>query len=208
MVGDQRTRTTRQPLACLRMARPHAPPLTREVATSVHYHDLRRRCEERVRQLDRSAGIPRPFDLTVFLDRLAHHRGRPITLHPSDHVAGRACGMWLDLGDMDVIAHARTTPLHVWHIVLHEVGHMISDHAGAHLLDRDFLRALAPDLDPDVVVRTLGRSSYSAVEEQEAEMIASLILGRAGAPPRRSHRSDTSPDIAQAADRAEDIFGV
>ncbi|MBB5919515.1 hypothetical protein FHR81_000544 [Actinoalloteichus hoggarensis] len=192
---------------CLRLARGWAPPLIREAMTSMRYQELRRRCQDRVRRLDEEAGIPRPFELRVFLDRLAEHRGRPILLHPSEHVAGRACGLWLDLGDADVIAHARTTPLHVWHIVLHEVGHMISAHRGGQLLDRDFLRRLAPDVDPAVAVRMMGRTSYSELEEQEAEMIASLILERARHRSGETVDDPGSPQAAQIADRFRDVFG-
>ena len=40
-------------------------------------------------------------------------------------------------------------------------------------------RLLAPDVDPALVRLILGRSAYTTSEEQEAETVASLILGQA-----------------------------
>jgi hypothetical protein len=41
-------------------------------------------------------------------------------------------------------------------------------------------RLLAPDVDPALARLVLGRSAYTTAEEQEAEPVASLILGQAG----------------------------
>jgi hypothetical protein len=67
-----------------------------------------------------------------------------------------------------------TSPLHREHIILHELGHLLRDHAPKEIIDNRVLRLLLPTLDIDVIRRVMGRTSYSAVEEQEAEMIASL----------------------------------
>jgi hypothetical protein len=71
-----------------------------------------------------------------------------------------------------------TSPLHREHIILHELGHLLRDHAPTEVIDDRALRLLLPTLDLDVIRRVMGRTSYSAVEEQEAEMIASLVLDR------------------------------
>jgi hypothetical protein len=71
-----------------------------------------------------------------------------------------------------------TSPLHREHIILHELGHLLRDHAPTEVIDDRALRLLLPTLDLDVIRRVIGRTSYSAVEEQEAEMIASLVLDR------------------------------
>jgi hypothetical protein len=54
----------------------------------------------------------------------------------------------------------------------------LRDHAPTEVIDDRALRLLLPALDLDVIRRVIGRTSYSAVEEQEAEMIASLVLDR------------------------------
>ena len=122
--------------------------------------------------------MPDPFTLTEFLDRLAARRGRRIELHPNDYVPGGACGMWLKLADVDLILYARTAPLHEEHIVLHEVGHMLCEHNGQAGLDDDLMRFLMPDLDPAMVRSLLNRGSYTDAEEQEAELLATLVLER------------------------------
>jgi hypothetical protein len=71
-----------------------------------------------------------------------------------------------------------TSPLHREHIILHELGHLLRDRAPTEVIDDRALRLLLPTLNVDVVRRVMGRTSYTAVEEQEAEMIASLVLDR------------------------------
>ena len=68
-----------------------------------------------------------------------------------------------------------TSALHRDHIVLHELGHLLHEHEPSESMDEAVLRELFPGLAVDVVMRVLGRTSYSAVEEQEAEMIASIV---------------------------------
>lgn len=80
----------------------------------------------------------------------------------------------------DYIFYAQdTTPLHQWHIVAHEVGHLLRGHAHASALEDAVARVLMPDLPIDLVRRVLGRSVYDDAEEREAELIAYAILRRA-----------------------------
>ncbi len=101
-----------------------------------------------------------------------------------------------------VFYDAATTALHRDHIVLHEVGHMLSGHS--NLLSGEVAQTLVPDLDPGSVESVLGRSHYSDQDEQEAEMIASLILRRADRTPAR--RPATSQQ-AEVLSRMDDVFG-
>lgn len=86
----------------------------------------------------------------------------------------------------DVIyVEEKTSRLHRDHIVLHEIGHLLRDHpgpGGAHPLAR-----VLPDLSPELIERLLTRTAYTTDEEQEAELIASLIRTAA-----RAQRSWTS----------------
>jgi hypothetical protein len=144
---------------------------------------VRRRCLTLLDEID----VPDPFDLTVFRDRIARRRGRPVHLHPlpADADAGTPCGVCLTTDDADHIFHVPgTSPLHQQHIILHELGHLLCDHVGAGEASTEAVSRLLPDLSPGMVRRVLWRSSYSSVQEQMAEMMASLVLGRAG-PPRR-----------------------
>ncbi|MFI5932038.1 hypothetical protein [Actinoplanes sp. NPDC051494] len=141
---------------------------------------VRRRCAGLVRRLARTVGIPAPFELAGFLERWrAQRAGRPVELLALDvdELPRGTCGLWLEMPDRDVVGFpAGASRTHRDHIVLHEVGHMLAGHHG--VLGGGGTAALLPDLDPEMVRSVLGRSVYSDVQEQEAELIASLILHR------------------------------
>jgi hypothetical protein len=141
----------------------------------------KRRCAAMIADLD----IPRPFDLERFLAQVERRRNRMIFLHPFTSGPGIPCGLWLGTARADHIFHEEgTTPRHRTHIILHEVAHMLLDH-GAGRSERGLWHLLAPDVDPALVRLILGRSAYTTAEEQEAETVASLILGQPNdSPPR------------------------
>jgi hypothetical protein len=135
--------------------------------------ELRRRCEQVVNGLQ----IPDPFDIHELCRLLGHRRGRPIQLIPLSLPAGSPCGIWVSTRSFDAIFYeADTSRLHQEHIISHELGHLLCEHKAAPVLDADASRLLLPDLDPQLIQRMLGRTNYTAVEEREAEVIASLIL--------------------------------
>jgi hypothetical protein len=129
--------------------------------------------------------IPQPFNLGRFLGQVERRRNRTIFLHPFTSGPGIPCGLWLGTARADHIFHEEgTTPWHQTHITLHEVAHMLLGHGDGESGHR-LGRLLVPDVDPALVRLILGRSTYSTAEEQEAETVASLILGRPGdSPPR------------------------
>ncbi|MFD9698258.1 hypothetical protein [Lentzea sp. NPDC059081] len=135
---------------------------------------LRRRCAARVRELP----MPDPFDVRALCDLVAGQRGRPIELVPITERQG-VLGLWVATDDSDLIFYEEATTLpHQDHIILHELCHLLCDHYAAPLPGAE----LMPHLDPEMVRSVLGRTGYSAVEEQEAELLASLILQQAGQP--------------------------
>jgi len=160
------------------------------------FKGLRRQCEARVRDLD----IPIPFGVTELCSRLAASRGRRLSLLPMDVHADGPCGLWIATTTADYIFYeARTSPPHQEHIVLHEVGHMLCSHQAAPVLGDAATELLLPNLDPAMVSTVLGRTHYSVVEEQEAELIATLILGRVS---RRAHPSRAEPSTPVPAESA------
>lgn len=89
--------------------------------------------------------------------------------------------MWIALPDHDVVYfESATSKVHREHIILHEVGHILCDHRPHSSPDVRSLQQLLPDLDPAMVSRVMGRSRYTEPEEREAEVMASLIIERAG----------------------------
>jgi hypothetical protein len=164
--------------------------------------ELRARCETRLADLR----IPNPFDLTVFCADLAQRRGRPIALLPMPLAGAGLSGLWLRADRTDYVVYEQaTTRLHQTHIALHEIGHLLCEHQSVVPLTQDHLRDLFPSLDPRMVHTALGRAGYSNDEENEAEMIASLILERTRvkAPPAKPANSVPTP-VAQVLRRLED----
>ncbi|WP_406083543.1 ImmA/IrrE family metallo-endopeptidase [Micromonospora zamorensis] len=138
-------------------------------------HRLRKHCEQIVADLE----VPEPFDIQKLCDVLGERRGRPIHLVPIKLPAHTVCGMCVPTGDFDAIFFEQdTSPLHQQLIIGHELGHLLAGHRATEVLDADASRLLLPDLDPQLVQRSLGRSNYAAAEEREAEMIGSLLLQR------------------------------
>lgn len=124
---------------------------------------LRKRCENILGHLD----LTRPFSLDALCNRIAEQRGRPIRLHPLPREAAESgvCGLWVGTASIDYVFYeAQTTPLHREHIVLHELGHILFGH---HSLDGEEADGGAPTV--------LGRTNYTTRQEQEAEMLASMI---------------------------------
>lgn len=143
---------------------------------------LRRRCAARLSELP----LTYPFDLQALCEVLAARRGRPLCLYAA-RLGGIGSGLWLMAATGDCIFFERdTNPLHQQHIVLHELGHLIAGHRPGSVVD-----AAAPEepfvgVDTPRVQAMLARSAYSRVEEQEAEMVATLLLERmasSGPPP-------------------------
>lgn len=132
-----------------------------------------RKCRELVAKLP----LPRPFSVPTLVEMLAAHRGRPIYVgrFPAG-LSVNACGAWLSLADRDVIfVESGTSRYHREHIVLHELGHMLCEHDSGTEDVVHGLSRLLPDLSPELIERLLQRTGYGTQEEQEAELVASLI---------------------------------
>jgi hypothetical protein len=122
---------------------------------------------------------------------VAGRRSKAIILVPTADFPDDVMGMWVATDTMDLILYEQsTTPPHQDHIILHELSHLLCDHFRESLPDSDHMRSLLPSLDPAMVRRVLGRAGYSADEEREAELLASIIAQRAA----RGDRTSTALD--------------
>lgn len=162
--------------------------------------------------------IPRPLDVERLCASIAERRGRPLHLLPLPETAGAdagVCGLWLGLGDADIVFYeASTSRVHQTHIILHELAHMLLDHG--RLGDGDSAGSaglavpagLFPGLDPAMVNRMLarGRTDYSAVEEQQAELLATLISSHV--PNRPVAERSASPRAAGVLGRLGEALGL
>ncbi|WP_181797387.1 regulator component [Streptomyces sp. WELS2] len=139
------------------------------------YAALQRRCAAILRDL----GVDRSLTLEELRARVEELRGRPLVLRelPEQAAATGACGLWLGTKDADYVFYeTRTAPLHQEHIILHEIGHVLCDHHRTFTDDGELPAGRLPGAPTSHLVRRLmARTSYTTTEEQEAEMIASLI---------------------------------
>ena len=161
--------------------------------------ELRRRCRKLLNSLD----ITPPLDVEQLCARLGESRGRPIELLPYAIPVPGPFGVWLAAPRADYILYQKqTSPAHQDHIILHEIGHMIADHASDEQ-DDDLVTELQLGITPDSVGRALRRTSYDTDDEREAETVATIILGWASvvdvvAPNAGS--SSAAPHIGSALD--------
>ncbi|WP_158891138.1 hypothetical protein [Amycolatopsis anabasis] len=153
--------------------------------------DLRRRCADAVRDLV----FPQPFSAKKLCASVARQRGRPLYLHQfsADWVGGEnLCGVWIGTDVADhIFFEQQTSPFHQEHIILHELGHMIFEHAMPELLDQFDPTVFDDGANLAHVQNALLRASYTTQQEQEAELVASLILTRAGWDRTSSPRGET-----------------
>lgn len=122
--------------------------------------------------------LPVPFDLHQFTELISVRRGRLIVLRPSPPGIGLS-GAWVAWPSTDYIFYRpNSSALHQLHIIVHELSHLLCDHAPVSALDADLVPVLFSSVRADAVQQMLGRTSYSTEEEQEAELLASLLMER------------------------------
>ncbi|GAB3557832.1 hypothetical protein GCM10027405_03340 [Arthrobacter alkaliphilus] len=138
-----------------------------------------REARKLARKAEHSFGLPNDATLRFIREKLELQRGRPIVIGELPELAKEeVCGVWIVCVDRDVVLHAPTkSDWHRQQIILHEFSHMILDH------DRDgvnseLLKRLLPDLDGELVLRALARSSYTDDAELTAEALADQLATR------------------------------
>ncbi|MFB7667372.1 ParH-like protein [Kitasatospora sp. NPDC056138] len=154
-------------------ARAAGPPPSRPAGPDP---DRRRDVWRRCTRIADSLTLPDPFDAGAFIAALARERGRPIELLPVAWQPSTPCGLLVTADQADYILYcADTSTLHQQHILLHEAAHLLCGHQGG---TGQRPLALTPHLSPELVRRVLGRTVYTEPEEEEAELLASLVLHR------------------------------
>ncbi|MCA6094063.1 ImmA/IrrE family metallo-endopeptidase [Streptomyces sp. SCA3-4] len=152
----------------------------------MHWRRLRRQCEKVIGEIP----LPEPFSAQELCTRLAAERSRPLHLLPlpTPTAPGTPSGMWLATERADYVFYdEQTSPLHQEHIIMHEIGHMVCDHRSG--IDDLRLYRHIDITDPQSIRQALPRLRYSDQQEQEAEMIATLILEAVGRLPTPSRLS-------------------
>lgn len=157
---------------------------------------MKAQLKQQCSSLARSLNLPPAWSVTDLADRLSTLRDRPVHIDflPRSRQGEAPCGLWVSTDTDDYIyARQGTSDLHHKHFVLHEVGHMICGHQG---LDPALgLASMVPHLNPELIRRALGRTTYSDPQEQEAEAFADLLYHYT----QRNARMRESDELAQRA---------
>ncbi|MCW2916704.1 MAG: hypothetical protein JWN52_4772 [Actinomycetia bacterium] len=138
---------------------------------------------EMIQDLEADGVIPTPFDLDQFIAQLAEQRGRRIRLSSFSAHPDAPSGLVISTRGTDYILHARTgSPFFRDHVIAHELGHLLLEHPGQPGCTDpgELLSGLMPHLDPALITRILGRSTYTHAyanaRERDAEVFATLML--------------------------------
>ncbi|MFI0722101.1 regulator component [Streptomyces sp. NPDC021224] len=141
----------------------------------MHDSQVRESHERHINRL----GLPYRFTTRELCDAIAMQRGKPITVRPLD-TRGKAnvpCGVRVETPTGDLVFYEKSASVHHQrHILTHELMHVYMDHPGS--LEVDTATARLIGVNPILVLRMSGRTSYSSEEEREAEMFASLVRHR------------------------------
>ncbi|ORT57417.1 hypothetical protein BKD26_24460 [Streptomyces sp. CB03238] len=188
-------------LAALRFGRgAHLAP---SAGRRAKFRRLRRHCQKVIDGL----GIPYNSGIEELCDEVSRRTGRPIRLAPVDLESSSLHGLWIATSESDLIVYqANTSRAHQEHIVAHELSHILCEHALDGGQKHGVPLGLFPDLSPDLVQGVLQRSTYCERDEQEAELMASLMLARSRkrAP---GNRPPLPPEAAAVLARVENTVG-
>ena len=134
----------------------------------------RRREARRVRCLLQQLALPSRPRLADLLHQLEELRGRPVVLVPSFLRGLGLSGVWLDIGDRDLIAYESTVSSRLQrYIVCHEIGHIMMGHSPlgiSQLVSRQ--SSVTSDGESAVSIPAF----YDASMEIEAEAVARWLL--------------------------------
>ncbi|AJC54991.1 hypothetical protein [Streptomyces sp. 769] len=152
--------------------------------------DLERRIRQELRDLD----VQPPLSVEALCKALGEKRGRPIELRAYPLPKPGASGYWFETPVADIIIYQQeTTKLHQDHIILHEIGHILADHRSHDRVDE--WHAVIAGLSPSAIRRALGRCTYDDAQEQEAELVATIILGWASVLDRITPCTSADPSV-------------
>ncbi|MDX3873067.1 regulator component [Streptomyces europaeiscabiei] len=161
----------------------------------INESQLLKSCEEQVDRLR----LPYRFSTRELHEAIAALRGKPIILKPLSTLGAidAPCGVRLEMPESDLIFYEEGTSMHHQrHILTHELCHVYCDHPGS--LEVDAATAHALGVNPTLVMRMSGRTSYSTADEREAEMMATIIRQRIyrerESPPRQPEKGSDSWD--------------
>jgi hypothetical protein len=139
---------------------------------------LRRRCQRLIDEL----AIPQPITMMRLVTAVAERQGKSIELSAVAAPETSFFGMLVRTPAADFILYDEdATPLHQFHIVAHEIGHLLLRHRSPQRADPAQIRDIAPDLSRRLVENVLESAIPTDQQEKEAEAFALRIITRATA---------------------------
>ena len=133
--------------------------------------DIEQRIAERFRQISDRYDFS-GFTLPGFIAWVEKERGKNIQM-TAWAMPATIFGAWMEAEDIDYIFYYEDAiPLHKAHIQLHELAHMLCGHATIKVTKETLVQIL---MDKFSAAELLLRSTKSNQEEQEAELLTSLI---------------------------------
>ncbi len=134
-------------------------------------------CEDRLSEL--LPLLPHRFSEEELVQAVSTLIGRPIYVEARDMKGKFACGLRERYAGREVISFERNaSPLHRCQIICHELGHILCGHPGSiRLGDIPSDEELADKTDWSILGIS-ARTSYESQDEQEAELMASLLIQR------------------------------
>lgn len=144
-------------------------------AQGIDESQLRNSCEQLVDHLH----LPHRFSTGQLREAISTLRGKPIILKPLRTLGAidAPCGIRLETANSELLFYEEGTSVHHQrHILTHELMHVYRDHPGSLEVDPSTAHALG--VNPTLVLRMSGRTSYSTADEREAETMATIIRQR------------------------------
>jgi len=106
-------------------------------------------------------------------------RSRTVHLLPSDLEPGAPTGIWISTDQAEYVVYpANASSAERAAVICHELAHMLLGHQPEAELDRlsQMATTVAPNIDPAVARRFLGRHGYGETVEAEAERLATILV--------------------------------
>ncbi|AEF43091.1 hypothetical protein [Hoyosella subflava] len=139
----------------------------------------KRAVERRAREVLARLRMPEPWSIDALIGEVSAVMGFEIQVQtvPPEALEDSPCGMTLVCPGQAVLVVAEGSPR--WHtelVICHELAHMLLEHQSGEKPPRELLQAWFPSFDPDDVQMMFGRTTFDTREEQEAELLATLIV--------------------------------
>jgi hypothetical protein len=160
-------------------------------------------CRARIAELD----LPVPFRWGSLVDRVEQRRGRELWVKDSSVLPPEITGLWVGCASRDYVFYrADLDDCRRETTIMHEFSHIICEHRSAHVANEAWLAEHCPWVAKmGDVEHVCLRAAYATADEQEAELMATLILARAAGRGRESGAGSAAEELA-ARHRVESIW--